>query len=79
MTKWTFAPRTETGFHEHEYDYVVVPITAGALTLESADGRATTADLTIGQSYQRSAGVEHNVANDGDALVAFVEIELLEH
>lgn len=79
VTKWTFAPGTETGPHRHEYDYVVVPVTDGALTIESADGETSQAPLVIGASYNRSAGVEHNVANDGDAVVAFVEIELLEH
>lgn len=77
VTKWSFAPGTETGHHRHEFDYVVVPITAGALTLEDRDGVVTTAELEIGRSYQRSAGVEHNVANDGGETVAFVEIELL--
>jgi len=77
VTKWTFEPGTETGPHRHEYDYVVVPITDGALTIESAEGTATV-PLVIGASYNRSAGVEHNVANDGDAAVAFVEIELLD-
>ena len=76
VTKWTFAPRTETGHHRHEYDYVVVPVTNGVLTIESADGTST-APLVLGASYNRSAGVEHNVANDGDEPVAFVEIELL--
>ena len=61
----------------HEYDYVVVPVTDGELTIENADGTSMTAPLAIGASYQRGKGVSHNVANDGDATVAFVEIELL--
>jgi len=77
VTKWTFAPGTETGPHRHEFDYVVVPITNGALIIESSEG-VTTAPLTIGASYNRGKGVEHNVANDGDETVAFVEIELLD-
>ena len=77
VTKWSFPPGSETGAHVHEYDYVVVPITNGALTIE-ADGVTTSAPLTIGESYQRGKGVAHNVANDGDALVSFVEVELLD-
>lgn len=77
VTKWTFPPGTETGQHVHEYDYVVVPITGGALTIESLTGETMTAQLAIGASYQRGKGVAHNVANDGDATVAFVEVELL--
>jgi len=38
VTKWTFPPGSETGDHVHEFDYVVVPITNGSLTIESADG-----------------------------------------
>ncbi len=82
VTRWDFPPGSETGHHRHDYDYVVVPVTAGALTIEikGSDGaiEATDAELAIGGSYNRSAGVEHNVVNNGTELVAFVEIELLE-
>jgi len=78
VTKWTFPPGTETGAHVHQFDYVVVPITDGQLTIESDGAPTVTADLVIGASYQRGKGVAHNVANDGDATVAFVEIELLD-
>lgn len=77
VTKWTFPPGSETGHHQHEYDYVVVPITGGELTIESSEGTLK-APLVIGGSYNRAKGVMHNVANDGDAEVAFVEIELLD-
>jgi quercetin dioxygenase-like cupin family protein len=82
VTRWDFPSGTETGHHRHEYDYVVVPITAGTLTIETltADGgsESASAELSIGGSYNRSAGVEHNVVNDGPDPVAFVEIELLQ-
>ena len=77
VTKWIFAPGSETGPHVHEFDYVVVPITEGVLTIES-DEDVVEAPLTPGASYQRGKGVSHNVANDGDFDVAFVEIELLD-
>lgn len=77
VTKWIFPPGSETGDHVHEYDYVVVPITDGTLTIESAEGTAT-APLIVGASYNRAKGVAHNVANDGPAEVAFVEVELLD-
>lgn len=77
VTKWTFPAGSETGDHVHEYDYVVVPITDGELTIESAEGRATAA-LVIGESYNRAKGVAHNVANDGEHELAFVEVELLD-
>lgn len=77
VTKWTFPPGSETGAHVHEFDFVVVPITDGELTIES-DGPTEFAPLAIGVSYQRGKGVAHNVANDGPAEVAFVEVELLD-
>jgi len=82
VTRWDFPPHSETGFHRHEYDYVVVPVTNGRLRLEDpvVDGGepdVTFGDLQIGVSYDRSHGVEHNVINDNDFPVAFVEIERL--
>ncbi|MGI9596391.1 MAG: cupin [Acidimicrobiales bacterium] len=76
VTRWDFAPGSETGHHRHGFDYIVVPVTAGALTAETADGEAV-APLEIGGSYNRSAGVEHNIVNHGSEVVSFVEIELL--
>lgn len=76
VTRWNFAPGAETGFHRHELDYVVVPLTSGALRIVDKDGRESTAQLTAGVSYFRRAGVEHNVINASGADFAFVEIEL---
>lgn len=75
VTRWNFAPGAETGFHRHEYDYVVVPGGDGKLTLIGEDGRSTTADLKEGQSYFRQKGVAHNVINASNHDFFFVEIE----
>ncbi|MGR8921810.1 MAG: cupin domain-containing protein [Gammaproteobacteria bacterium] len=75
VTEWRFAPGAETGWHRHEYDYVVVPLTTGTLLLETAAGEKT-AELRIGQSYNRDAGVEHNVINANGFDLSFVEVEL---
>lgn len=75
VTRYDFPPGSETGHHVHAFDYVVVPLTAGRLTLENDDGTVASADLVPGVSYARGAGVSHNVANDTDAPIAFVEIE----
>lgn len=75
VTEWRFAPGAETGWHRHEYDYVVVPLTSGTLMLETPEG-GRTAELRIGQSYTRAAGVEHNVINANAFDLAFIEIEL---
>jgi quercetin dioxygenase-like cupin family protein len=75
VTEWRFPPGAETGWHRHAMDYVVVPQTTGQLLLETADGDIT-ADLTAGQSYSRSEGVEHNVVNANDYEFVFVEVEI---
>ena len=75
VTEWRFAPGAQTGWHRHEYDYVVVPLTTGTLLLETPDGEKT-ADLKFGRSYARGAGVEHNVINANGFDLAFIEIEL---
>ncbi len=75
VTEWRFAPGAETGYHRHEMDYLVVPITSGTLLMETADGEMRN-PLTAGRSYARLAGVEHNVINDNDHEFVFVEIEL---
>lgn len=76
VTEWRFAKGAATGFHRHDYDYVVVPGTTGQLKIIGPDGGETFADLTAGQSYTRKAGVEHDVINAHDGEFVFVEIEL---
>ncbi len=34
------------------------------------------AEIKFGVSYNRAAGVSHNVINDTDAEIAFVEVEI---
>ena len=76
VTEWRFAPGAETGWHQHGYDYIVVPGMDGKLLLETKEGNSI-ADLKAGQSYFRPVGVEHNVVNANDFEFYFVEIELL--
>jgi quercetin dioxygenase-like cupin family protein len=75
VTEWRFRPGEATGHHRHEYDYVVVPITTGELTLVE-QGVARVAPITAGQAYARPAGVEHDVVNESAREVVFVEVEL---
>lgn len=75
VTEWRFGPGDATGHHRHAFDYVVVPLTAGALRAVAADGEVVT-QLTPGSAYFRKAGVEHDVINAGATPFAFVEIEL---
>jgi len=75
VTEWRFAVGAETGWHRHEYDYVVVCLTAGKLLAETAQGNVETT-LSCGQAYVRPVGVEHNVVNASVGEFAFVEVEL---
>jgi beta-alanine degradation protein BauB len=75
VTEWTFAPGAETGQHVHSMDYVVVPLTSGALRLVEPEGTRD-AQLTAGESYCRPAGVNHNVININTHEFRFLEIEL---
>ena len=76
VTEWHFPPGAETGAHVHDMDYVVVPMTSGALTIEMHDGSVVLSNLTAGQSYARKTGVAHNVINDNDFAFTFVEVEI---
>ena len=75
VTEWRLAPSTATGHHRHEYDYVVVPMTDGELTIVTASETAK-ATLRAGQSYFRKAGAEHDVQNQTAREIVFVEIEV---
>jgi beta-alanine degradation protein BauB len=75
VTEWRFAPGEATGWHRHELDYVVVPMTVGPLRIRSAQGEMSN-DIVTGQSYFRVAGAEHDVWNPTSHEVVFVEIEL---
>ena len=74
VIEWRFPPGASTGWHRHEFDYVVVPMTTGRLKLKDAQGERY-ADLVAGQSYTRKAGIEHDVSNPNAGEFIFVEIE----
>ena len=75
VTEWRFAPGAATGWHRHELDYVVVPMTTGRLRIDTGTSE-TFAELVVGQSYSRMAPVEHNVINANPYEFTFIEIEL---
>jgi beta-alanine degradation protein BauB len=75
ITEWRFDPGDATGHHRHDFDYVVVPLSTGALRAVGTGGDVLI-ELTPGAAYFRKAGVEHDVINAGGAPFAFVEIEL---
>jgi mannose-6-phosphate isomerase-like protein (cupin superfamily) len=77
VTKWTIEPSDAIPMHLHEHEYVVVPLVNDTMHVTNSDGSEIAADLRIGQSYTRSAGAEHTVANRGTDTIVFVEIEKL--
>lgn len=76
VTRFDFAPGTETGWHRHAYDYVITALTDCHMRLELPDGTTSEVTVPAGTAYRRDAGVEHNVINAGTAPMSFVEVEL---
>lgn len=77
VTKWSIEPNDSIPMHVHEFAYVVVPLVNDTMHVTNSDGTEITAEIRIGQSYTRPAGAEHTVANRGESLIEFVEIEKL--
>lgn len=75
VTEWRFAPGASTGWHRHEYDYVVVPMLDGKLELSTGSDDKQIAELSTGVAYFRQVGVEHDVKNVNDFEYAFIEVE----
>lgn len=76
VTRFDFVPGAETGWHQHEFDYVITAITDCHMLLEEPDGERRSVTVPSGTSYRRNAGVEHNVVNAGEQPMSFVEVEL---
>ncbi|MDU8945284.1 cupin domain-containing protein [Ovoidimarina sediminis] len=78
VTEWHFAREGDnTGWHRHEFDYVVVPLFDGQLRIEAPRGQMSLADLRNGVPYYRNAGVEHDVINANPFPCRFIEVEIL--
>ena len=76
VTRFVFQPDQETGWHEHEYDYVITAVTDCDMKIENPDGEETSVFVKAGDAYRRNTGVKHNVINNGQLPMTFVEIEL---
>ena len=79
VTEYSFNKGDETGFHTHQWDYVVVPQTSGQLLIIDDRQVETTATLIKGEPYYRRAGVSHNVINNGREKLVFIELEIKTH
>ena len=78
VTRFDFGPNQETGWHIHEYDYVITAITDCFMMLQNPDGTEAESEVTAGNAYMRDAGVHHNVINTSDKKMSFIEIEFKE-
>ena len=78
VTHWTLPVGDDTGEHRREYQYVVVPLATGRMGITDSDGAESTAELSPGVCYYRESGAQHTVRNDGDDVLEFVEVEVLD-
>lgn len=75
VTEYRLAPGANICWHRHARDYVIVPLLAGRLRLDTAEG-SSVAEMKKGVPHFREAGVEHDVVNAGEGDYAFIEVEL---
>ena len=55
---------------------MIVPVTAGEMTIVAPNGDRSKAQLGVGKSYFRKAGVKHDVLNETTDEIVFLEVEL---
>lgn len=75
ISQHEITPGGETGWHRHEFPYTVTPIRTAVVNITNPDGETSTFEMVAGESYDRPAGIEHNLANSGTCLVSFIEVE----
>lgn len=76
VSRYTLAPGETTGVHTHAFDYVVVPLQSGTVTVYSESGSAVFS-MKKGAPYSRNGGTTHQLTNESQDVIDFVEIEFL--
>src|SRR4029079_15087521 len=76
VTQWRLAPGSATGHHNHEMELVIVAVPSCEMTTLAPGGERSKAQLGVGKSYFRKAGVEHDVLNETADEIVFLEVEL---
>jgi beta-alanine degradation protein BauB len=56
VTEWRLAPGSATGHHTHGMDYVIVPVTAGEMTIVAPNGERSKAQLGVGNLISGKPG-----------------------
>ena len=75
VTTWRFGRGDATGQHQHELDYVVVPVTGGTFDVTTTDGGVTEMVQEKGVPYFRRSGAVHDVRSTAEGEVVFIEVE----
>ncbi len=75
MTRITWTPGAETGWHTHPHDYVIVPYVDCRVRVETADGTFE-AGMQRDAPYFREKGVTHNVISLEATPFSLIEIEI---
>ena len=75
---WELAvePGKSKGWHRHDLPYVIVPITDGAIEIESIDGKVIRPQDVAGKAIWRDPGEIHDLRNLGTAIYKKVLVEI---
>ena len=78
VVQWTIDPGGYIPMHQHNHDYVVVPLVNALMHVINEDGSEQFSELRAGESYSRSRGTIHQVENrNSHQTISFIEIERL--
>ena len=75
ITQHEITPGGETGWHRHDFPYTVTPLRTAVVDITNPDGDTSNFEMVAGESYDRPAGIEHNLTNSGTNDVSFIEVE----
>ena len=75
ITYWRFPPKTQTGWHDHTFDYATIQQSGGQLLLKTETGETKIVDYEDGKVVAYKAPVVHNALNISDQEVRVIEIE----
>jgi beta-alanine degradation protein BauB len=64
------------GLHRHDLPYVIVPLTAGRVEIESIDGSVFRPNEKVGEAIWRDAGEVHDLHNRGNTTYRNVLVEV---
>ena len=75
IVRYTLTEGSSTGWHRHDFDYVIVPYCDCRVRVDTADA-SVEAEMRRDLPYFREKGVRHNVTSLMQGQVSFLEIEI---